>query len=418
MRWCRWGLLIELLWAQDTLYLSVTQAEQRFLEKNLLLIAQKLQIQAERALVWQARLWPNPQLVVDQMDFFTRAEASFDAGPWLSSPRANQIAATLSQTLLTARKRLKGIALAEASVRVQEAAFAELLRQLRYDLRTTLYSLQRDQLLLGLLQEQVELLDKLRQRYKQLSEQALVPLPEYLRIENLYLQVQSDLRDRRQAWEAAQHRLRIALRWDSLQAVIWVDTAGFLQGRETVPLAVDTLLLRVRSRGDVRLAWETYQYQIATLSLERALAVPDIDVALNYDRLGGYRLNQFGVGIALPLPLFNRNQGRIAAARLAVQAAEASYQQAFLTAQSEVLNAWRTYVHFLQQWQAVDTSLLERYRRAEAAYRENLLAGRISFLTYVDFFQSYIQLTQQIMELFYLNHQTLNEVAYATGMAE
>ncbi|MCX8112034.1 MAG: TolC family protein [Bacteroidia bacterium] len=411
----RWGWLIA--WgiglAQDTLYLSLQEAEQRFLEKNLLLLAHKLQIEAEKALVWQARLWPNPQLTIEQLDPFTSAEAGFP--PLLNNPRINQIASTFSQTILTARKRLKGIALAEASVQVQEAAFAELLRQLRYELRKTLYGLQRDQVLIELTTRQAELLNQLSQRYRRLSESALVPLPEYLRIENLYMQALADLREIRQRWEAQQNTLRQLLRVPGEAPILWIDTTGFYRASFPLIPPLEALLSRVGQRGDVKLAAAEMRLQEASLSVERALAYPDIDIVVNFDRTGGYRFNQWGVGWAMPLPLFNRNQGRIAAARYARQASELRYQQAYLTAQSEVIQAWRNALFIRSQWEQTSLNLLERYQRAEAAYRENLMAGRIGFLTYIDFFESYRTLTTNITELFYLSHQVQNDIQYATG---
>lgn len=411
--WWRWVIISGILWGQDTLYLTLQAAEERFLERNLLLIAQRFQIEAERALVWQSRLWPNPRLTIEQLDPFTQAEAPLP--PIWSSPRINQVAGTFSQTILTARKRLKGIALAEASLAIQEAAFAEVLRQLRYELRTALYGLQRDQLLLELLQRQHRLLRQLAERYRQLSASALVPLPEYLRIENLALQVQSDLRSVQQRWQAQQHTLRQLLRIEGQAPVIWVDTTGFTRTDFPTMKALDSLLDRVRERGDVRMAAAQVRLQAASVALERAMAYPDVDVVVNFDRLGSYRFNQWGMGVALPLPLFNRNQGRIAAARYAQQAAESQYAHALLTAQSEVIQAWQNALALRAQWEATPFDLLERYQRAEAAYRENLLTGRISFLTYVDFFQSYRDLVMQVAELFYLRDQIQNELAYAVG---
>jgi cobalt-zinc-cadmium efflux system outer membrane protein len=150
--------------------------------------------------------------------------------------------------------------------------------------------------------------------------------------------------------------------------------------------------------------------------LEKAMAFPDVTVDVTYDRLGGYRLNQWGVGFALPLPVFNRNQGRIAAARLLVEQSQLTYEQTRLIAESEVVRAWRQLVALQAQLREMDFALLARYRQAEAAYRENLLAGRISFLAYVDFFQSYRDLAQKIAETFYLLHQAQNEIGYAVGM--
>ncbi|MEN2993065.1 MAG: TolC family protein [Bacteroidia bacterium] len=413
--WC--GMLVGwMVWSSDTLYLSLAAAEARFLQKNLLLIAKRLDIQAERALVLQARLWPNPTISLDQMDVFTQAEAPIP--PWLSTPRVNQLAFTLSQLVLTAGKRLKGVALAEAAVAVQEAALGELLRQLRYNLYTTLYSLQRDQILMGVFERQSQLLRQLADRYRQLSAQGLAPLPEYLRIENLYLQVQADLREVRQRWEESQMALRELLRPEPFSAILWIDTTGFWQPPLPEVGELDSLLLKVYRRGDVRVAEAQLRLQQSALAVEKALAYPDVAVNVSMDRLGGYRPNQWGVGVALPLPLFNRNQGRIQAARYALEAAQVRYEQTVVTAQSEVIGAWRKLLYLRRQWEEISPDLLERYQRSEALYRENLLASRINFLTYVDFFQSYRDLITRLVETRYLIHQTLNELRYAVGVVE
>jgi len=410
---CIWVLGWVFLWGQDTLYYRVEEVERLFLERNLLLIAQKLRIEAERALVWQARLWPNPQLTIDQVDLFTRAEGPLP--PFLETPRINQIAGSLSQTLLTAGKRLKGVALAEASVRLQEAAFAELLRQLRKDLRLAVYGLVRDQMLLSLIADQDRLLQALAERYRSLSQSGLVPLPEYLRIENLALQVQADLRAVRQQWEENQHALRRFLRLQVPAPVIWIDTVGLgaVMVQELPPL--DTLLGRVAERPDVRLAKAQREYASRSLELEKALAIPNVDALVSYDRLGGYRFPQWGVGFSTALPVFHRNQGRILAARKTLEAAQAELEAVYQSAQSEVIWAWRNLQVVRSQWEKTEPTLLQRYRQAEAAYRENLLAGRVSFLAYVDFFQSYRDLVSKIADLWYAYQAAWNQLAYATG---
>ncbi|MCS7163099.1 MAG: TolC family protein [Bacteroidia bacterium] len=403
-----------MLWGQDTLYLTLKDAEKQLLQKNLLLIAQQLQIESDRALVWQARLWPNPQLSLTEMDVFTQAEAPLP--PFLAYPRINQVVASFSQVILTARKRLKGIALAEAVVASQEAAFAELLRQLRYALHTAFYGLQRDRILLDILRQQASPLRQLADRYRTLSAQGLVPLAEYLRLENLYFQIQSELHAARQRWEEGQHTLRTLLRSEPLTAIFWVDTVGFFQLPGSLPPNLDTLLVGVQWRGDVRLAAAERHLQEANLAVVRAAAYPDLLVGANFDRLGGYRLNQWGLGVSLTLPLFNRNQGRVQAVRYALEAAQARYEQALRQAQSEVLQAWRQLQALYNQAREMPPDLLSQYQRAENTYRENLLAGRIGFLTYVDFFQSYRELAKNLVQTFYLMRQTENELRHAAGL--
>ena len=57
--------------SQDSLRLSREQCEALFLEKNLLLIAEKLQISQAEAMVLQASLWPNPTFEVDEVNLWS-----------------------------------------------------------------------------------------------------------------------------------------------------------------------------------------------------------------------------------------------------------------------------------------------------------------------------------------------------------
>ena len=50
----------------DTVKLSLPEAEKIFLQKNLSLLAAKYNIDANQALVQQAKLWDNPVLSTDQ----------------------------------------------------------------------------------------------------------------------------------------------------------------------------------------------------------------------------------------------------------------------------------------------------------------------------------------------------------------
>jgi cobalt-zinc-cadmium efflux system outer membrane protein len=59
------------------------------------------------------------------------------------------------------------------------------------------------------------------------------------------------------------------------------------------------------------------------VDLARAERIPDVKVELLYHRLESSQQNTFDVGLSIPLPLFNRNQGRLREARAEVAAAEA-----------------------------------------------------------------------------------------------
>ena len=71
--------------------------------------------------------------------------------------------------------------------------------------------------------------------------------------------------------------------------------------------------------------WPTPMFAPATpaLTWRKPSGFPDVKVDLLYRRLQASKENAFDVGLSIPLPLFNRNQGRLREARAEVAAAEA-----------------------------------------------------------------------------------------------
>jgi cobalt-zinc-cadmium efflux system outer membrane protein len=61
----------------------------------------------------------------------------------------------------------------------------------------------------------------------------------------------------------------------------------------------------------------------ARVDAAKAERIPDVRVELLYHRLEASQQNTIDVGLSVPLPLFNRNQGKLREARAEVAAAEA-----------------------------------------------------------------------------------------------
>ncbi len=398
----------------DTLYLTITEAEATFLRQNLLLYAEKFRIEAARALVLQARLWPNPTFSVEQVDFF--APYTADLRPLGTFPRFYQVAANFSQTLLTAGKRLHNIALQKAALHIQEAAFVDLLRNLRYDLHVTLRALQRDQIVLSTLARQETLLTDLASRYELLARSQLVPEVEYLRLQSLLQSLRTTRQQQQLTYEENQNRLRQLLNLPIRDRNVWIDTMGFWPPADTTIPSLDSLLRLAPGRPDVRLAAYQLAYDEANLRLQKAYAYPDVALLANYDRLGGYRIGQLGFGIGVTLPLWNRNQGQIQAAQALKQTSATLYENALLTAQSEILSAWRNLTRLKRQWSQTNPTLLAAYQDAEARYRLALQNQRTSFLAYIDFFQSYREIVLSLTELTFTYYQAQARLQQVTAI--
>jgi cobalt-zinc-cadmium efflux system outer membrane protein len=78
----------------------------------------------------------------------------------------------------------------------------------------------------------------------------------------------------------------------------------------------------VSSHPELRAARAGEQAASARLELAKAERVPNINVELLYRRIEALDANTFDIGLRIPLPTWNRNQGRMRAARAELDAAQ------------------------------------------------------------------------------------------------
>jgi cobalt-zinc-cadmium efflux system outer membrane protein len=86
---------------------------------------------------------------------------------------------------------------------------------------------------------------------------------------------------------------------------------------------MESLVASLASNPTAALADADIRASNARVDLAKAQRIPDVKVELLYRRLQAEKENAFDVGLSIPLPLFDRNQGRIREARAEVTAAEA-----------------------------------------------------------------------------------------------
>ncbi len=86
---------------------------------------------------------------------------------------------------------------------------------------------------------------------------------------------------------------------------------------------MESLAASLASNPNAALAEADIRASNARVDLAKAQRIPDVKVELLYRRLQAEKENAFDVGLSIPLPLFDRNQGRIREARAEAAAAEA-----------------------------------------------------------------------------------------------
>src|SRR6202012_569600 len=96
------------------------------------------------------------------------------------------------------------------------------------------------------------------------------------------------------------------------------------------------------NRYDLKYTKAAVDYNNVNLKLQKATAIPDVSLSFNYDKLGSYGNNFMSAGIAFSLPFFNRNQGAIQQARIAIDQSNIQLQSAQNQVESDVATNYKS----------------------------------------------------------------------------
>jgi cobalt-zinc-cadmium efflux system outer membrane protein len=118
--------------------------------------------------------------------------------------------------------------------------------------------------------------------------------------------------------------------------------------------------------------------QSARVDLAKAERVPDINVELLYRRIEADKANTFDVGLRIPLPIFDRNRGKISAARADLAAAEARATAARNDLTQRLREAHTQLANALAAARALRTEILPRAETVSRTAEARRADGDIS----------------------------------------
>jgi cobalt-zinc-cadmium efflux system outer membrane protein len=258
---------------QDTLSLSLQQSEKIFTDSNLLLLAQHYTVDAQKALVEQAKVWQNPTL---NTDIGIAADGKFVRYKKNADGSYNgQYYIQIQQLILTAKKRGKLIDLANTNTRLSELQLQDVLRNLRYQLHQDYYTIQQQLALLGIYNDQALQLNKLLNGMKAQLSAGNIARKDYVRIQALVISLQQDITELKKDMADSQNDLKTLLQLKD--ANIFIKPSEPLSGEVAMPDNLESLVnSALKSNPNYLLQqWQT-TYQQKNLSYQKALQTPDI----------------------------------------------------------------------------------------------------------------------------------------------
>lgn len=144
------------------------------------------------------------------------------------------------------------------------------------------------------------------------------------------------------------------------------------------------LLARLQQTTELRLAEMQVVQREASLGLEKAQRIPDLDISVGsqYDASVRERVNL--VGVSMPIPLFNRNQGNVlSAARRADQARDLrnAAELRLRTETRQALDQWSTASNEVQSFNQV---ILPAAQNAVDTATRGFEMGKFNFIEVLD----------------------------------
>jgi len=395
---------------QDTLKLTLPGAEKVFLDSNLQLLANRYNIDASKALVMQARLWPNPNLSVGHTLYSGTLKKFFPTGA------NDETTAGLSQLILLAGKRNKQVQLAQANAQLTEYQFFDLLRTLKYTLRTDFFRIFYLQRSAKVYDEEIRALQQIVDAFALQAGKGYISQKEVIRIRAQLYSFQTEYSDLINQINDAESELRLVLQ---VRPNIYIDPqtdTAAIDRLDPAQVPLSTLMdSAYLNRTDLQIARANANINRLNYNYQKALAVPDLSLSLGYDEAGSFLNNYVGVGASIDLPFFNRNQGNIRSAKAQAAGSLIAQRSTQATVEENVSAALQKAFAQHKLYRTIDPNFYVDFDRMMHEVLINYQRRNISLLEFLDFYDSYKQNTLQLNAIQFNRVSAFEDINYYTG---
>lgn len=387
--------------------LTLKEAEQRFLERNLSLIAERYNIDMAQAQVLQAKLFENPVISLEQNVYNRLNGKYFDFG------KEGEAVVEIEQVIHLAGQRNKQVRLEKINKEIAEYQFEEVMRTLRQELNekfVEVYFLSKS---IAIYEKEVNSLQALLGGMKVQQEKGNISLMEISRLESMLFSLKKEKNERESDLLTTRGELNLLLNLpEDTQVQLSLDEE-VLQQLDLSQLSFADLKAIINERPDQKIARSTVNASRANLKLQKSMAFPEFSVKGNYDRVGNFINDYFSIGVSLSVPIFNRNQGNIKAARFSIQQAGVQQEYAANRADMELFTAYTSLEKATQLYQSTNMDLERNFEKLITGVNENFTRKNISLLEFIDYYDSYKETCIQLYEIkknVFLAMENLNTV--------
>ncbi len=384
--------------------LSLRQALVLALMKNPELEAFSHDVRAAEARTLQADLPPNPEMEFE-LESFGRDGEGYDS----SEPSV-----MLGQVIEMGRKRLWRVRVAEAKSELAgwnyESKRLDVFTQTAHRFTEVIAAQQR----LELTQSSMKLAEQTKRTADERVKAGKEPPVHKLKAMAEMEMARLDKSEAENTLMLARHEL--ATMWGADQPIFVKADGDFASILETLP-SKDVLHEQLSSNPELASRKVAVKLKQATLNSEKAARIPNLTVAAGVQRFEEDETHALIFGFGLPLPLFDRNQGNITAAKhdLAKAEAEARATGIQLSAQLTRTHARLTSAH--QRAQVLRLKVIPAMEKTFDAAHKGYKEGKFDFLDVLDAQRTLFSAKTEMIDALSDYHTALTDIERLTGIS-
>jgi cobalt-zinc-cadmium efflux system outer membrane protein len=353
--------------------ITISDAVSIFLQQNLQLVAARYDIDTVDAEKLTARLRPNPEISVGFSDIPLSFRDSFI--------RPQTFAYDVSQTLELGGKRRKRINEANANSEVARAQFQTVVWQLTNDLKKKFYAVLLADSLFKLALENQKTFEEIIKHTTEVFQAGEISGLDLQRLEVEKFKFDTDVANSQRDYELALRDLRLTLGGD--YRAVDVEPAGTLDPQSYEFSFPDLRDKALAARPDLKAAQLSERAADASIELQNAQRIPDLTVGGGVEQVatGG---STYNIGVGIPLPVSNRNQGE--RAKALIQKRKAQNDEQLITNQvlSDVDKALVAFEIQKRRVELYRTGVLAKVDDIQRMTEFSLKAGESSTLELLD----------------------------------
>lgn len=390
----------------ETISFTYEEGKSKMLKENVRLMAEYYNLDIAEAEIQQKRLWDNP-LFVWNAEMYSLAENNY-------FNFANQKLLQIEYSFSVSGKRINAIKEAKIAKEIALFALSDVMRGLVLEYSNAFYEFIELQEMNDLLIESASQYDRLIEQYTLGSELGVNSESELVRLKAEKQTILTDINENEKELLALELTLRMLMNYRSGVKLVAKKDLSLINPKISEDQLVGAAL---NGRPDLKIAQKNISLYQATLKKEKSEIVPNINLGYQPHDQGSNHVRPYvGMVFEMGIPVFNRNQGNIAKAKIQIDQSSLLLQYKTEEVKNEVLMAMETFKRTQELKNSYNLELIDQMEVLAKNAKINYESKNISLYEYIDFQRSYIENKLNYIQANRKFNEAINLMNFVVGM--